>query len=77
MQLKIHSLIVRESWFQKLCHLRNRIKLPYFNKITPDRTPEDRPKKFYSQEISTYWNDPQGHLIHHQFSTCKTFLINV
>jgi hypothetical protein len=77
MQIQIHSLNVRESWFLKFCHFGTRVKLLYFNNVTLDRTPHDRPKKFYGRAISLYWNDQQVRLIYHQLSMCRSFLINV
>jgi hypothetical protein len=77
MELQIHSLIVRESCFLKLCLFWTRVNLPYFNKITLDHTQQDWPKTFYGRTISMHWNDQQGRLIYHQLSMCGTFLVNV
>jgi hypothetical protein len=68
MELQTHSFIVRDSWFLKFCHFWTRVKIPYFNTMTLNRTPQYRPKTFYGRTISIYmyWNDPQGSWIYLQ-----------
>jgi hypothetical protein len=53
-----------------------RVKL-YFQKITLDRTVQDRPKTFYGRKISMHQNDQQSCMVYHQLSTWGTFLVFV
>jgi hypothetical protein len=47
MELRIQSLIGRKSGLLKLRLFWTRVKLPYFNKITLDRSSQHRSKTFY------------------------------
>jgi hypothetical protein len=45
--------------------------VPFINKITLNRTSQDKPKTLYGRTILMNWNDPQGRLISHQWALCR------